>query len=172
MRSIWWMVAALLIANVALAESAQKIGYVDLQRALLESDTGKKAEEEFKGQADKIQSKLKKQKDELDNLKDRLERKSPGMTEAERAKLGEDYRKKARDFESNVREAQADLQKKEKELTGGILRDLQAIIRQYGQEQGYTVILGTVAYGAKNADVTEAIVQRYNSEHASKKKEK
>jgi len=101
-----------------------------------------------------------------------LERKSPGMTEAERAKLGEDYRKKARDFESNVREAQADLQKKEKELTGGILRDLQAIIRQYGQEQGYTVILGTVAYGAKNADVTEAIVQRYNSEHASKKKEK
>jgi outer membrane protein len=172
MKPVWWMIAAVLVANVALAESVQKIGYVDLQRALLESDAGKKAEEEFKGQAEKVRSKLKKQKDEIDHLRDRSERKSPGMAEAERAKLGEDYRKKARDFESNVREAQADLQKKEKELTGGIFRDLQAIIRQYGQEQGYTVILGTVAYGAKNADVTDAIIQRYNSEHASNKKEK
>jgi outer membrane protein len=169
MKSVWWMVAAVLVANVALAESGQKIGYVDLRRALLESDAGKKAEEEFKRHADKVQSKLKKQKDEIDNLKDRLEKKSPGMTQAERAKLGEDFRKKTRDFESKVRDAQADLQKKEKELTGGIFRDLKAIIVQYGQEQGYTVILGTVVYGAKNADVTEAIVQRYNSGRASKK---
>jgi outer membrane protein len=166
------MVAAALIPNVALAESVQKIGYVDMQRALLASDAGKKAEEEFKGQADKVQSKLKKQKDEIDNLKDRLEKRSAGMTEAERAKLEEDFRKKAGNFESNVRDAQSDLQKKEKDLTGGIFRDLQAIILQYGQEHGYTVILGTVLYGAKDADLTEEIVQRYNSGHASKKKEK
>ena len=176
MRSIWWMVAAVLVANVALAESVQKIGYVDLRRALLEADTGKKAQEELKDQADKVQSKLKKQKDEIDALKDRLEKESPGMKEEERAKLAEDYRKKARAFESDVTDSQADLQKKEKELTGAIIRDLQAIILQYGQEQDYTVILGTgsgaVVYGAKSADVTDAIIQRYNSGHASKKKEK
>jgi outer membrane protein len=176
MRPVWWMVAAVLVANVALAESVQKIGYVDLRRALVESDTGKKAQEELKGHADKVQSKLKKQKDEIDNLKDRLEKKSPGMTEEGRANLEEDYRKKARTFESNVTDSQADLQKKEKELTGTIIRDLQAIIFQYGQEQDYAVILGTdsgaVVYGAKSADVTDAIIQRYNSGQASKKKEK
>jgi outer membrane protein len=176
MRSVWLMVAAVLIANVALAESAPKIGYVDLQRALLETEAGKKAQQEMKDRADKVQTKLKKQKDEIDSLRERLEKKSPGMTGQERANLEEDYRKKARTFENEVADSQADLQKKEKELTGSILQELQAIILQYGQEQNYTVILGTdsgaVVYGAKNANVTDTIIERYNSGQASKKKEK
>jgi outer membrane protein len=170
------MVAAVVVANVALAESVPKIGYVDLQRALLEVDTGKKAQQELKDLADKVQGKLKKQKDAIDALRERLEKNSPSMKDEERANLEEDYRKKARAFESDVSDSQADLQKKEKDLTGAIIRDLQAIILQYGQEQNYTVILGTdsgaVVYGAKSADVTDAIIQRHNSAQAGKKREK
>jgi outer membrane protein len=174
MRAVWWIVAGVLVANVALAET--KIGYVDLQRALNESDTGKKAKEEFKVQVDKLQGKLKKQKDEIDNLKDRLEKKSLVMKDEERGNLEEDYRKKLRDFERDYKDSQADLQKKDNDLTGGIIREFQEVIRDYGEQQGYTVILETssnaVVYGAKSADVTEAIIQRYNASHPGKKKEK
>jgi outer membrane protein len=174
MRAVWWIVAGVLVANVALAET--KIGYVDLQRALNESDTGKKAKEEFKVQVDKLQGKLKKQKDEIDNLKDRLEKKSLVMKDEERGNLEEDYRKRLRDFERDYKDSQTDLQKKDNDLTGGIIRELQEVIREYGEQQGYTVILETssnaVVYGAKNADVTEAILQRYNTAHPGKKKEK
>jgi len=45
MRPVWLMVAALAVANVAWAESAPKIGFVDMQRALLETDAGKKAQQ-------------------------------------------------------------------------------------------------------------------------------
>ncbi|MBP1685693.1 MAG: putative Outer rane chaperone Skp (OmpH) precursor [Deltaproteobacteria bacterium] len=176
MRPVWLMVAALAVANVAWAESAPKIGFVDMQRALLETDAGKKAQQELKDRADKAQSKLKKQKDEIDGLRERLEKQASAMKAEERATLEEDYRKKARTFDNEVQDSQAELQKKEKELTGAILKDLQAIILEYGQEQNYTVILGTdtgaVVYGAKSADVTDTIVQRYNSGQASKKKEK
>lgn len=176
MRPVWLMVAAILVANVALADSAPKIGYVDLQRALNESDNGKKAKEEFKVQVDKLQSKLKKQKDEIDSLKERLEKKSLVMKEQERGNLEEDYRKKLRDFERDYKDSQADLQKKDNDLTGAIIRELQEVIREYGDQQGYTVILETnsnaVVYGAKSADVTETIIQRYNSSHPAKKKEK
>jgi len=48
------------------AQSTPKIGYVDLQRALNESEAGKRAKEEFKVQVDKLQTSLKKQKDEID----------------------------------------------------------------------------------------------------------
>lgn len=176
MRRLWLMVAALTVANVAWAESAPKIGFVDMQRALLETDAGKKAQQELKDRAEKAQSKLKKQKDDIDSLRERLEKQASTMKGDERAKLEDDYRKKARTFDNEVQDSQAELQKKEKELTGAILKDLQAIILDYGQEQNYTVILGTdtgaVVYGAKNADVTDTIVQRYNSGQASKKKEK
>jgi outer membrane protein len=176
MKFVLWMVAGVLLANVALAQGTPKIGYVDLQRALNESDAGKKAKEEFKVQVDKLQAQLKKQKDEIDSLKDQLEKKSLVMKEEERNILEEDYRKKLRDFERNYKDSQADLQKKDNELTGVIIHDLQEIIRGYGERENYTLILengsNPVLYSAKNADLTDAIIREYNSNHPAKSKKK
>jgi len=172
MKSLWYTMAALLAAQVALGQTTPKIGYVDLQRALNESETGKKAKEEFKVQVDKLQGQLKKQKDEIDTLKEQLEKKSLVMKEEERANLEDDYRKKLRDFERNYKDSQTDLQKKDNELTGGIIKDLQEIIRAYGEREGYTLILeatsSAVLYGAKSADLTDEVMRAYNSQHPSK----
>ncbi len=177
-KAVLGAMAGLLLANVALAQAAPKIGYVDLQRALNESAAGKKAKEEFKVQVDKLQAQLKRQKDDIDNMKEQLEKKSLVMKEEERGNLEEDYRKKLRDFERNYKDSQADLQKKDNELTSVIIHDLQEIIRNYGERENYTLILETgssaVLYGAKGADLTEAIIDEYNNNHPvkSKKKEK
>ena len=176
MKVVVWVLAGVLAANVALAESTPKVGYVDLQRALNESEAGKKAKEDFKVQVDKLQAQLKKQKDDIDSLKDQLEKKSLVMKEEERGNLEEDYRKKLRDFERNYKDSQADLQKKDNELTGAIIHDLQEIIRGYGERENYTLILesgsNAVLYGAKNADLTDAVIQEYNSNHPAKPKKK
>ncbi len=174
MKLGWAVLAAVFLAHVAVAQTTPKIGYVDLQRALNESEAGKRAKEEFKVQVDKLQASLKKQKDEIDSLKDQLEKKSLVMKEDERGNLEEDYRKKLRDFERNYKDSQADLQKKDNELTGVIIKDLQEIIRNYGEREGYTLILentsSAVLYGSKSADLTDAIMQEYNSQHPGKKK--
>ena len=176
MRIVWGIIAGVFLANVAFAESPPKIGYVDLQRALNESESGKKAKEEFKVQVDKLQGQLKKQKDEIDNLKEQLEKKALVMKEEERSNLEDDYRKKLRDFERNYKDSQTDLQKKDNELTGGIIKDLQEVIREYGEREGYTLILeatnSAVLYGTKSADLTDAIMQQYNTLHPPKKKGK
>lgn len=91
MRIVWCVIAGVLMASVALAETTPKIGYVDLQRALNESDAGKKAKEEFKVQVDKLQASLKKQKDDIDAMKDQLEKKAVVMKEEERANLEDQY---------------------------------------------------------------------------------
>jgi outer membrane protein len=165
MKFVAWVITGLCLASVVRAEEP-KIGYVDLQRALNESDAGKKAKEEFKVDVDKLQAKLKKQKDEIDNLKEQLEKKSLVVKEEERGNLEEEYRKKLRDFERNYKDSQADLQKKDNELTGSIIKDLQEVIREYGERQGYTVILenssSAVLYGAKSADLTDEVIRMYN----------
>src|SRR5580765_2756539 len=140
MRIVFGVIAGLFLANVAWAQ-ASKIGYVDLQRALNESETGRKTKEEFKIQVDKAQGQLKRQKDEIDSLKEQLEKKALVMKDGERGNLEDDYRKKLRDFERNYKDSQADLQKKDNELTGGIIKDLQDIIREYGEREGYALIL-------------------------------
>jgi outer membrane protein len=174
MKVVWFVTAAVLIASIARAEDAPKIGYVDLQRALNESEAGRKAKEDFKVQVDKLQAQLKRQKDDIDSLKDQLEKKSVVMKEEERANLEDEYRRKLRDFERNYKDSQADLQKKDNELTGGIIKELQEIIRDYGERESYTLILeatsSAVLYGTKSADLTDEVMKRYNSTRPGKKK--
>jgi outer membrane protein len=164
MRIVWSIIAGVLFANVAVAEATPKIGYVDLQRALNESDAGKKAKDEFKVQVDKLQATLKKQKDEIDALKDQLEKKAVVMKEEERGNMEDDYRRKLRDFERNYKDSQTDLQKKDNELTGGIIKELQEVIHDYGEHEGYTLILestsSAVLYGAKDVDLTDEVIDR------------
>lgn len=164
--------AAVLALTGAAVQAEEKIGYVDLQRALNESDPGRKAKEEFKVEVDKLQAKLKKQKDDIDGLKDQLEKKALVMKDEERNNAEEDYRRKLRDFERNYKDSQADLQRKDGELTGAIIKELQDVIREYGEKEGFTVILeasnSAVLYGAKNADLTDSIIQQYNGRSRKK----
>jgi len=174
MKLRWIPLAATLLGSVAMAQSTPRIGYVDLQRALNDSAAGKKAKEEFKVQVDKLQASLKKQKDEIDTLKEQIEKKAAGMKEGERGGLEEEYRRKLRDFERNYKDSQADLQQKDNELTGGIIKELQGIIRDYGEREDYTMILeassSAVLYGSRSADLTDKILDLYNSQHSVRKK--
>ena len=169
MRTIVYvLVAALLLAGNAAAAQSIKIGYVDLQRALNESNAGKRAKEQFKGQVDKLQAQLKKQKDDIDGMKEQLEKKASVMKDEERANLEESYRKKLRDFERSYKDSQADLQRKDNELTGVILKELQDVIKDYGDRENYTMILesnsSAVLYGAKGSDLTDTVIELYNKE--------
>ncbi len=143
-----------------------KIGFVDLQRALNESNRGKKAKEEFKAEVEKLQAQLKKKKDQIESLKEQLEKKAAVMKDEERSNLEEEYRKKLRDFERDYKDSQADLQRKDSELTGAILKELQEVIQEVGDREGYTMIFeassSAVLYGAKGADLTDLILEEYN----------
>jgi outer membrane protein len=155
-----------LMASPVLADNV-KIGYVDLQRALNESNAGKRARDEFKSQVDKAQASLKKQKDEVDALREQLAKKSMVMKDEERSNLEKELARKGRDFERAYKDSQSDLQAKDNELTAGILRGLQKVIKRYGDKEGYTLILenssNAVLYSAKDADLTDTIVKLYNA---------
>jgi outer membrane protein len=160
------MIAPLLLAQVAAAQPDLKIGYVDLQRAQTESHAGRRAKEKFKVEVDKIQATLQKQKDSIERLKTQIEKKGSVMKESERNSLEEDYRKKLRDFERSYKDSQADLQRKDNELTGSIIEDLQGVIQEYGKREGYTLILevasSAVLYGSDSADLTDKVIAEYN----------
>jgi len=164
-----WIAGALLIGLMVSPVFADevKIGYVDLQRALNDSNAGKRARDEFKVQVDKAQASLKKQKDELDALREQLEKKSLVMKDEERRNMEKELARKGRDFERAYKDSQGDLQAKDNELTAGILRDLQKVIKEYGDKQGYTLILenssNAVLYGAKDADLTDQIIKIYDA---------
>lgn len=166
-RSLWMLSILLLAAAVARADEF-KLGTVDLQRALNECDAGKKAKENFKGQVDKLQADLNKQKSEIEKLKDEVEKKGAVLKEEERKNIERDYQKKLRDFQRTYKDSQAELQQRDNELTSEILRDLQEVIAEFGGKQGYTLIMeasntGAVLYHSRAVDITDQVIQEYNS---------
>jgi outer membrane protein len=165
MRVLYALALAMVLVTSASAQEI-KIGYVDLQRALNESEAGRKAKEDFKKQVDKLQVDLKKQKDELDGLKNRLEKKALVMKEDERREMEKEYQRKLRDFERNYKDSQGELQLKDNELTRDLLQQLQVVIAEYGKNGNYTVILelssSSVLYGDPKVDLTDQIIAAYN----------
>ncbi|HYD47483.1 MAG TPA: OmpH family outer membrane protein [Terriglobales bacterium] len=166
MKKLLVALAMVMLAAAISEAQEQKIGYVNLQRALGESAKGKKARDEFKGQVDKLQASLKRRKDELEGMKDQLEKKATVMKDEERLELEDDYRKKLRDFERSYKDSQADLQKKDTDLTGMILGELQEVIADYGKRNGYSLILeasaSSVLYGDEKLDLTDDVIKLYN----------
>jgi outer membrane protein len=164
-----WIVITLavaLAAPVAFAED-MKIGTVDLQRALNESEAGKKAKESFKVQVDKLQSELQKQKNDIEKIKDEAEKKGMVLKEEERKNIERDYQKKLRDFQRTYKDSQAELQQKDSELTAEILRELQEVIADFGAKESYTMVLeasntGVVLYNSRAVDITDKIIEAYN----------
>jgi outer membrane protein len=158
---------ALAGAGTGAAAQSLKIGYVDLQRALNESEAGKHAKERFKVQVDKLQVDLKKQKDAIDSLKEQLEKKSSVMQEEQARNLQKDYEKRMRDFERSYKDSQAELQQKDNELTVELLKELQVVIEAFGKENGFSIILeqssSSVLYGSPELDLTEQVIARYNA---------
>ncbi|HYC22236.1 MAG TPA: OmpH family outer membrane protein [Candidatus Bathyarchaeia archaeon] len=171
MKAAWAfrLVAAVLASALAAPVFAAdvKIGYVDLQRALNESEAGKRAKADFKVQVDKLEGQLKGKKDELDKLKDELDRKSVVMRDDERKRLEDDFQHKRLDLKRKFEDSQAELQKKDNELTGQIIQELQEIIRQIGDRDRYTLILeissAPVLYTDKSSDLTDQVLTAYNA---------
>lgn len=163
-----WIAVALVLSlgSTAWAGESVKIGYVDLQRALNECEGGKKAKEEFRKEVDKYQAGLKKQKDELESMKEQLEKKGPVMKEEERRNLQTQLEKKAREFERSYKDSQEELQRKDNELTGEILKGLHRVVQELGKQEDYTLILenssSAVLFVAPDAELTDEVVKAYN----------
>ena len=79
-----------LIAAPVMAET-QKIGYVDLQKALNLSLAGKEAKEKIKAEVQSYDSEVQERQDELKKLKDDLEKQAMLLSEEARNAKERDY---------------------------------------------------------------------------------
>jgi outer membrane protein len=167
------VVATLAIALALLGAAAPgaaadiKVGIVDLQRALNESKAGKRAKEQFKGEFERLQNSLKSEKDQLDRMKDDLEKKSVVLKDDQRQQMAEEFDRKRRDLRRRLEDSDADLRKKDSELTGAILRRLADVIQEIGARDNYTVILensaSSVLYGSKSVDLTDEVIRTFDA---------
>jgi outer membrane protein len=140
---------------------------VDMQRALNECDAGKKAKDQVKAKFERSQNQLKKQREDLDRLKEDYDRKAMVLKEEERRNLEKDLEGRTLEFKRKYEDFQRDLKRTDAELTSSIVEELYEIVRDYGAKNGYLLVLeassGALLYNDKTVDVTDEIVKLHNS---------
>lgn len=163
-------VASLFLSTGALAED--KVGVVDLQRALNEVEEGATAKAALKKEFDEKQRQLDSRQNELKKLKDELDAQSTMMTSEKKQEKVADLQKKLLEVQQLYYSLQQDLSKREGEVTGQIFQKMGVILASMGAEQGYSAILekSAVPYFKPALDVTNELIRRYNASYGKKKK--
>lgn len=141
-----------------------KVGFVNLQRAISLSERGKSARAQFQASVKDKQDALLKEQQAIEKERRDLQKQGVLMKESERAKAQLRYQRRVRDYERDKRDMQEELALREREITDGILKDLQKIIAELGKTGKFTMILerSQLLYTDKGTDVTDDVIKLYN----------
>lgn len=162
------LAAALLVTSFAPRLYAQvRIAVVDLQRALAETEDGRRAKAQLKRLIKSRQKTLDDKQQELTKMREDIEKQKNVLSREALQKRLDEYQQKFVDVQTVYVEYQRELAAKEAELTKTILDRMEAILRRIGQAEGYTLIVerneSGVMWVPSNLDITDNVIQRYNS---------
>ncbi len=165
--------AMLLSGMVSLTHAADfKMGFVDIDRAANDSEEGKKAVSGLKDLMSSKQATINEKGKNIERMKADLEKQASIISpDAKKAKLDEIERSE-REFQRMLSDVNLELEKRRRELTESVYKEIIEIIGKLGQEEKYDMIFPaqSMLYGNKALDLTDTIIKRYNALKASKPK--
>ena len=163
----YWLVAGMLVLSctVALAQERIKIGFIDVQRIISESQAGKKAKDRFQAQVKKAEADVQKERQDLERLKNDLDKKGPLLKDEERRNLEADLQKRSVILQRTLGDYQQDLQRRNNEMMAEILKELEQVVTEVGKADKFTLILerSQILYSDQGVDITNKVIEVYNN---------
>lgn len=173
-KIVCFLVFIMLMSGQSAYAENLKIGFVDLIRALNESDSGKKAKTDLEFLIKSKQTAIDEKGKAIEKLRGDLEKQSSVLSPEARKTKEEELERLIRDYQRLVSDAQNEVKKKEGEFTGDIIKELRSIIEKIGQEEGYTMVIenaeGIILFSKKDLDLTEAVIKKFNESKSKTKK--
>jgi outer membrane protein len=154
------------IASTPVFAADLKLGYIDMQRAINSSESGKEAKEQLATRLKKYQDEINVKQEELKRLKDEVEKQGTFLNETTRAAKEKDYQQKLKEFQRFTKDAQEELQGKDEEFTRKILEEMEKVIQEYGRKNGYTFIFiknESMLFVDDKVDLTEEVLKLFNA---------
>jgi len=159
-----------LFATVAHADI--KLGYVDLQRALIEVGEGQAAKNKLKSEMDKKKSELDAEQAKLTDDKAVLDKQGAMMSEEVRTQKFTEWQKRLYDVMQKAQKVQVELQDKERTELKKIFEKMDPIIAAIAQREGLTMVFektdSGLVYAPPSLDLTNELVRTYNEKHPAK----
>jgi len=140
-----------------------KIGFLDVAKVFDEYKKTKEQDASLEAQAKLKQADRDKLVSEITRLRDELELLSEKGKQDKQAVIDEKV-KKLQEYDTVTRN---DLRKKRDNMVADILKEIDAVVQDYGKKQGFDIILNdkVLVYKKENLDVTADILKTLNSQY-------
>ena len=149
------------------AYAQQKIAYMDLQLVVRDSRAGKVANASFQKEFEAKRAVMDQKRKALEDMRQDVIQNGAVMSESKRRKLAETIEKKQKDMDRTREDIRVELQRKDLELTQGVLKDIEAIVNKIGQQEGFDLIVekteAGILYGSSSSDITQKVISVYDA---------
>ncbi len=144
-----------------------KIGYVDLHRALEESDEGQKIISELEQEFQQRQQQLDQAQQEIMQKQEQFEQQAMMMSEEQRQQQGAQLQQEMQQLQQTYMTLQNELAQQEAEATSRLLDEMSSVIEGIAEEQDFTMVIEktetSVLYSVDGLDLTDELIDRYNA---------
>jgi outer membrane protein len=146
------------------AAQTMKVAVVDVQRAVMQTEDGLRAQAMLKKLFDSRQQELNKRQQELGKQKEDIDRQAKVMSQTALQKKVDDWQKQMVELQTTFVEYNKELEKKQKELTDPIFERVVGSIKRIAGTDGYDLIVdrSTVAFSRSDLDLTDRVIQIAN----------
>jgi len=155
-------------SSAAIAEDV-KIATVDLQKALLSVEAGKKARSSLEKESQQKMAELKGEQTAIQKLSEEFKKQSLLLSDDARMKKQTELQQRYMKFQEKTVRTQQGMQVRERELTEPLLNKLKTIIGELAKKNNYTVVLeksqSAVLFSQEKDDLTDEVIKLFNQKH-------
>ncbi len=166
--------AGLCILAVALPTVAQtKMGIINVQQAIASTQEGQKLIKDLEEQYKPTRDKMEAENRNIAEMRDRLQKGANTMSDEARRNLARDIQTKERNLQRDMEDARGEFNQAQNELFNAVGTKLMAVIDKYSKDNGLSIVLdisnpqSPVLYAVNEVNITNAIVELYDAEHAA-----
>lgn len=158
------LVAVLVLCGSSALAEDMKLGFVDMQRALNETEDGRKAKANLKKEFDTKQKELDEQQNSIKKEIEDLDKKRTLLPADKVREKEADIQSRMQKVQQTYLRHQQDLSTKEQAATGKIFERMNRIIAKIAASENFTMIMdkSALVFAKPHLDLTNELIRRYN----------
>jgi outer membrane protein len=160
----------LVAGGCATAPSTQpvvRVGVVDPQRVLNETEAGKKARESLNAFMKNRQALIELEEKELRRMEEDLIKQASVLSANAKKEREEQFRRRMAEYQQKANELNREVQEKQKEVLEGFREKVEKVVAKVAQRLGLVVVIekgrgGTTLYHDPSLDISVMVIEEFN----------
>lgn len=152
--------------NASAADSSElKIGIMNVQKVLVQSEPGLKAKAVFEKRKDELDASLTADQEELQGMQEEIQKKESVWTKEMKEEKILEFQKMRRDLQTKTKDAQMEMKRLQDNELEPIIKVLEKVVDEFGEKKGYSVILDSkngVVFYDKAHDISDELIAELN----------